>query len=91
MKRVKWIDAKGWKHVSLLRDTDDELKPERGIPLDPPPIESILEDAAMELNNELVDRGILTIEDVIQSQNGVSAAILNVFRRKILDAYRNRV
>jgi hypothetical protein len=88
MKRVFWKDDSGNSHCSLLRDTDDETRPEIGIPLEPPPIERIVCEAAMELQNLLVAQGLITYQDVVASQNGVSSALFTVLRRKILEAYK---
>lgn len=90
MKLVVYTDKRGYKHGAMLRDSDDDNHPEIGIPLDPPPIESLVKECALELHNSLVQRGLFTWEDIQQSQNGLTTTILEVFRRKILDAYRLR-
>lgn len=89
MKTVIYIDKHGYKHGALLRDSDDESHPQVGIPLNPPPIDSLIKDAARELHNELVTRGLFTWEDIQRSQNGLTDVILAVFRRKLIEAYRN--
>jgi len=90
MKRVIWKDSAGWSRCSLVRDKDSEASAQQGIPVELPPIKDILEGAEMELNNALVERGLFTYADVIRSQNGVTAAIVQVFRNKLLNAYKQK-
>lgn len=90
MKRVTWEDERGWLHVSLLRDNDGLTRPEIGIPQDPPSLESVFENAEKELHNELVRRGLLTWRDVNESQNGITSAILTVFKSQIILLYKSK-
>lgn len=88
MKFVIWTDKEGYKHGSLMRDGDDENHPEVGIPVDPPPLKDLIVECTKELHNELVVRNLFTWDDVAESQNGLTTAILSVFRRKIIEHYR---
>jgi hypothetical protein len=90
MKKVIWKDSHGWSRCSLIRDNDSESSAPQGIPQELPPISEILRDAEMELNNELVERGLFTYADVVRSQNGITAAIVQVFRNKLLNAYKQK-
>lgn len=88
MKRIIWEDVNGRPRVSILRDTDPEDKPEIGIPVEPPPIESIIRDAAPEIQNELVRCGILTYADLTANQNGLTGIVMGVLKRRIVEAYK---
>ena len=90
MKKVIYTDTNGYLRTSLLRDSDDDSKPGMGIPLEPPPLDSILDTCKRELHNELVRRGLFTLEDVQRGQTELTAAILGVFRRVLIDAYKEK-
>lgn len=88
MKRVTWKDKNGRLRCSLLRDSDDESRPSLGIPLEPPPIDSLFSDAQDRLHDELVKRSLFTWRDVQDKQVEVTAAILAVFKRALIELYR---
>ena len=91
MKVVIWVDEDGYKHRAMLRDADDdELAPTAGIPLEAPPDLRHLnwEGLARDLHNLLVERGLVTWDDVVAAQNGVTSAIVTVFKRPIIALYR---
>lgn len=88
MKRVTFTDNDGKVCVVLLRDEDDPNFPEVGIPVEPPPIERVVRDAAMEVQNEFVKRGMLTWRDVVVTQDGVSSVLRDTLRKKIIEAYK---
>lgn len=88
MKQVIWTDDRGYKHVSIMRDSDPEYMAELGIPNDPPDITWILEDAKKELHNILVERGLLCYNDIDKSQGALTNAILGVIRNKIIMLYK---
>jgi hypothetical protein len=88
MKRVIWEDDEGALHCSLLRDNDDPKFPEIGLPIEPPPIERIISNAAMEVRNEFVKRGYVTYQDIVKSQTGIASVLNDVLKRKIVEAYK---
>jgi hypothetical protein len=88
VKRVVWEDLNGRPRVSLLRDNDSEDHPEIGLPIEPPPIESIIRDAAPEIQNELVRCGIITYADLERQQTGLTGIVMGVLRRRIIEAYK---
>ena len=91
MKKVSWNDESGKKHVALVRNTDLDSVAIAGfgISQDPPDVSLIDWDTVqIELHNELLNRSLLTKEDVERSQNGVSSAIIRVLKKKILALYR---
>ncbi len=88
MKRVLYNDETGRVRCVMLRDEDDENYPEVGIPIEPPPIERVVMESAMEVQNEFVKRGLLTYKDVVLTQDGVSAVLRDILRKKIVEAYK---
>lgn len=88
MKEVQWTDQDGYLHRSLLRDTDDDSKPEYGIPIGPPNIEQVdWEGIKREVNNILVQEGISTWADLTNSQTAMPF-IANALKRHIAALYR---
>ena len=91
MRNAIGTNKRGYKRVYQIRDTDSDRDAEYGIPVGPPDITILDWDAIVkELNNGLVERNLLTWDDVVKSQNGLSQVILNVIRRKIIELYRNK-
>jgi len=88
MKRIIYEDDSGVVHCSLLRDIDDENHPEIGVPINPPPIERIIVENALEVRNQLVRMGILTYKDLLSQPNSVSNIIDRVIRKKLVEAYK---
>lgn len=88
MKRVIWTDDFGVKHVSLLREYDNDMLAKHGIPSDPPDLEEIFKDGALEFHNLLVERGILDYNDVVAAQTAISNLLLGVFKNKIVFAFK---
>lgn len=91
MKTIIWVDADGYKHRSLLRDKDpDHLAKTAGIPADPPDLELLdWEGIKRDLNNVLVDRGLVSWSDVQAAQTGLSSAIVSVIKRRLIYLYRH--
>jgi hypothetical protein len=89
MKIVVYEGKDGYKHRALLRDSDPDHAAPQGIPQDPPDLNRIdWEEVKRELHNLLVERELITWEDVMKSQNGVSSSILDVLKRKVIMLYR---
>lgn len=89
MKRIVHTDRHGFKRVYALRDNDDESKAAQGIPLGPPDLRVLdWEKIVKDLNNALVDIGIIVIEDLNLNNTGISTAINSVVRREILRLYK---
>ena len=60
-----------------------------GISQDQQNIEQIdFEQVKVILHNQLLDRGLLTQEDVNDQQNGVTGAVLRALRPFVLELYR---
>lgn len=89
MRLVKWTDDAGYNHLSLVRDGDPNDEAQWGVVQDPPDLHQLDWDAIVkEMHNLLVDRGLITWQDVQMSGNGVSAMIQTVLKRKIISLYR---
>ena len=84
MREVVWTDARGYRQLSLLRDdmTDDQFL--RGIPIALVDVADVDWSAVQrELHNELVERRLLTWEDV-QNKGGLRGAVQTVLRREVI-------
>lgn len=90
MKIVIWEDRDGYKHGSLLRDTDSSENSSIGIPLNPPDVRKIFDECAKEVHNALVDRNLFTWDDVQLSQDGVTSVINSIIKRKFIECYREQ-
>ena len=88
MKLVTSVDKKGYKIVTKLRDEDNINNPGIGIPISIDIRELDWDNIKKELNNRLVDDGLITWDDVMKSQNGVTIAINSVIRPLIISLYK---
>lgn len=87
MRRVTWTDKRGWNHQALVRDNDLDSLAEQGggISVDPPSIECLnWDDIKRDLHNELLKRNLITWEDVQLQQNGITASINSVLKRRLV-------
>lgn len=90
MKPVEWKDSEGKVHVSLVRDSDNIDAGAEGISLEPPPFEDILEDAKVELHNELVAKGLFDLIDISKNAGALESAIAKTITRKIVLRYKEK-
>jgi hypothetical protein len=89
MRLVEWADRNEWRHVSMVRDEDPDNLAEQGIPVGPPDVGSLpWEDICREINNQLVEAGVLTWRDAMRQQNAITHIVERVVRRKIIDLFR---
>ena len=102
MRLVTWTDQRGYSHRSLIRNSDpDDRAPEIGIPADPPDLDRLdftqlpdldAPEFKRKLHNRLVQLYLITWQDVQQSQNGLTAAIMSVGRdREIVTALKRQL
>ena len=91
MKKVIWTDEDGYKRVSLIRDQDpDDLAP-NGISQNPPDIKGLDWNYIwMQINNLLVDRGLLTFEDICKPHSGIENTIIVAIKPHLISAYKER-
>jgi len=91
LKIVNWTDSDGFNHRSLLKDSDHDSLAPRGIPQDPPDVRRLNWRAIQKnIHNELLNRGLLTFEDVQERGNEVSAVIKAALLRPIIRLYREK-
>lgn len=90
MRRITYTDKFGYKKVSLIRDTDpDDLAPQ-GVPVGPPDLDLVdWEEVKRDLNNMLVDRGILTYQDIQRLNTAVSSCVKACLTSKIVILYKH--
>jgi len=91
MRQMRWLDKDGWAHVSLIRDEDPDEAAEQGIPIGPPDVGALdWTEVCKRINNELVEAGILTWQDVVRSQSGVTHIVERVVRKQIIELFRQQ-
>jgi hypothetical protein len=91
VKYITWVDEKGYKRRSAIRDSDPDTMAPQGIPAGPPDLQRLdWENLVKELNNMLVDREINSWRDIQVHQNAVSNAIVSIFKRPIVALYREQ-
>jgi hypothetical protein len=89
MKSVIWTDEEGYRRRSLLRDVDPDHLAPQGIPADVPDLSHLdWDDIQRELHNALVERGLFTWTDVQRAQNGVTSAVTQVFKKRLIALYK---
>lgn len=74
-------------HKTILRDGDPDELAEEGIPLDPPDIEDILEEAKVLLHNELVKKDLFNVEALNKKKGALPAAVSKTITRRIVKRY----
>lgn len=87
MKVVLYEDESGKLHRTILRDSDPDDLADEGIPLDPPKIEDILDEAKIELHNELVRRGLFDVKSINDKSGALSSAVNKCITNKIVKRY----
>ena len=89
MRRVTWTDRRGWKHVSLVRDNDPDEAGQTGVPVGPPDLDRLdCEEVKRDLNNMLVEMGILTYRDIQRLNTAVSTAVRSVLTTRVVNLYK---
>lgn len=87
MKLVEYTDEDGKQQISIVRDTDTDML-SAGIRIEPPPLDDILDEAKVELHNELVKRKLFTYLDFQKRPDELGAAINKVVTQKIIARLR---
>ena len=91
MKTVTFKDENGKLRRALLKDSDspDLAAKGVGIPQDPPDVELIDWNAVkVDLHNELVNRGLLTFQDVQRQPGDLTGAVRAALGRKVIQLYK---
>jgi hypothetical protein len=90
VKAVIWTDTNGRKRRSLIKDGDAPELAKYGIPADPPDIRSLdIEAIFQEIENLQYQQGLFTWRAALDNQGGMQA-LLSVFKRHLLELYRNK-
>ena len=87
MKILIYEDTNGKLHRSILRDDDPDSLVDEGIPLDPPNIEDILEEAKITLHNELVRKGLFDVKSINDHNGALSSSVKKCITNKIIKRY----
>lgn len=81
MRAVIYTDRNGMKRRVLVRDGDDDLMAEFGLPAGPPSMDDFdCEVMKREINNLLVDNGLFTWQDIQKSPIGLNVVTTVVKR-----------
>lgn len=89
MRRVTYEDKDGFKRVTLIRDTDPDDVAPSGIPVGPPDLDLVdWEEVKRDLNNLLVDNGLLTYRDLMAQNSGVSKAVRSCLTSKVVNLFK---
>jgi len=90
-EEVKWQDDKGFKHLSIMPSKFKLQHPSQGFPNDPPNLDMIdWELVKKELHNLLVDRRLITFQDLNGKNGDLANAILLVIRPKLVELYKTQ-
>ncbi len=87
MKNIIYEGSDGRLHRAILRDDDPDSLAAEGIPLDPPMIEEILEDAKIELHNELVKKQLFDARSLDEHKGALQSIVNRVITNKIIKKY----
>ena len=87
---VEWTDEDGYLRLSWLPPEMADSQAAHGLPVATPDL-SALDWATIgrELQNRLVERGLLSLDDIGRSQNGLSHSILAVLKPHLIKHYQN--
>jgi hypothetical protein len=89
MKRVIYEDDEGYRHVSLIRDSDPDTMAPLGVACDPPDVRDLdWENIWREMNNLLVDRGFTNLQSL--NISGLDNSIITPIKRRLVTAYKNK-
>lgn len=89
MRLVEWTDRRGWRHHAWIRDDDPDEAAPYGVPRDPPDVEQLeWEEIKRDLHHALLDRGLISWQDVQRQQNAVTSALRAVLLKRIIALYR---
>lgn len=91
MRKIIAPDGRGRKHVFAVRDTDPDSAASRGIPVGPPDLDGIdFEEVKTDLNNRLVEAGILTWQDIQRNPTALSGAVRAVLVGRIVALFKEQ-
>lgn len=79
---VEWKDSDGCRYVSRLPEYEPDGNARLGLLIGPPDLTALNlpDDIRVRLNHELVDRGLLTIDDMRQHRADLDRALMRALR-----------
>lgn len=87
MKLLTYTDTDGFKHKSLVRDTDTD--PSVGLLKSPPDLNQLNWHAIkLTLHNSLLDKGIITLEDAQSKSNEFNQCVLAAVAKPLFRLYQ---
>lgn len=92
MRMVDYVDERGRERSRAIRDTDPDELAKTGIPSEPPEVDRIdWEKVKRRLHNELMRRGLLTVEDLgaTDSQGNLQGAVIAALKNEVIKLYRS--
>ena len=88
MRPIAWVDKRGYKRLSLVKNTDGEDAAPRGLPCGVPDLDQVdWEDMKKEINNALHDACLFTERDLHKSTAGLNIAAA-ILKRRLTMLYR---
>jgi hypothetical protein len=91
MRKVLYTDRQGFKHAVLVRDTDPDDAAASGLPLGPPDFNQLdMEEVKRDINNSLVEQGVLTIKDLPRHPNAITQAVRSALVGRIVVLYKQQ-
>ena len=90
MKIIETVNENGCKKRYAINDDDNPEEAEHiGINIGVPDLSGMnMEVALVELNNVLYDMGLFTIDDIASKEGALIAAVLSVFKSKVVKLYK---
>jgi hypothetical protein len=91
MRKVIYTDRLGCKRAALVRDTDPDEAAASGLPLGPPDFNCLdMEEVKRDINNFLVEQGVLTIKDLPRHPNAITQAVRSALVGRIVVLYKQQ-
>lgn len=91
MRKVTYTDRQGFKYVALVRDVDPDEAAASGLPLGPPNFNELdMEEVKRDINNILVEQGVLTIKDLPRHPNAITQAVRSALVGRIVVLYKQQ-
>lgn len=89
MRAVIWTDRAGYKRRSLIRDSDPDDTAPFGIPAEPPRVDALdWEGIKQDIQNGMMDRGLVTWLDVQRARNQLSAIVRSALVPRLVVLYK---
>lgn len=75
----------------MVRDVDPDEAASSGLPVGPPDLSEVdCQEVLKEVNNALVECGVLTVSDISRQPNAITAAVRSAMVGRIVAVYKQR-